>query len=195
VLPALEYGYCGVELMGIFSRERKLSAEEINQCMDWLDIHYRITTFQEKEADLYNNALVKLGNDLTTDKLSGVGMLQAAKRLADASQEMVARTNYIKFVPEPASRAHLLWMIVFSDYMMWATAQYAAIQALIHGRNPIGERVVELFKKSEESTKQALKAEKKLLEHMHKNGFTVNDLHRLNANAAEAIAQDKWLPS
>lgn len=40
--------------MGFLFSEPKLNREEFNRRLEYLGEHYKLTTFQEKEADIYS---------------------------------------------------------------------------------------------------------------------------------------------
>ena len=175
--------------------EPKLSNEELSQCLTWLGQHYKITTFQEKEADLYNNALVKYGVSMSIDSSASGEMVRTAKRLVQAAMECVSRIDNMVSIPEAASAAHYAWRIVLVDYLAWAGAQCAAIEAIAGGMLPRGEYVAELLQKAEDSRKKAENEEKKLLKRMQSSGLTLNDIQKLAANASKSVAAENWQPS
>ena len=85
--------------MGFIFGEPKLDKDEFAQCLRYLGEHYRLTTFQEKEADLYNKSLAQYMPTLATDKRSAEEMLNVAKRFRQAAHELVKRSKQLKSVP------------------------------------------------------------------------------------------------
>ncbi|MFC1980223.1 tyrosine-type recombinase/integrase [Chloroflexota bacterium] len=188
--------YLGLILFLILgSSESKLSGEELDQCLAYIQEHYKLTAFQEKEADLYNNALVQYGGSLSTDSQAAQEMVLVAKRFAQSARELRIRSNNIVPIPEPAAALHLAWHIVFSDLSAWVTAQCAAIEATANGMAPGKEYVRRLFKQTENSRKKAENEERKFLMRMRSSGLTVGDFQRLESNAATAVGDDNWQPS
>jgi len=175
--------------------EPKLSNEELSQCLTWLGQHYKITTFQEKEADLYNNALVKYGGSMSIDSSASEEMVKVVKRLVQAATECVSRIDNMTSIPQVASVTHYAWRIVLADYLAWVRAQCAAIEAVAGGMHPRGEYVAELLQKAENSRKKAEKEEQKLLKRMIRSGATMNDFQKLVVNAARAVTDENWQPS
>lgn len=178
----------------LFGRH-KMDSTELSQCLNWLRQHYELTVFQDKEAELYNNALVKYGNSISTDSVASEQMVKSAKRLVQAATELVSRVNNIAPIPEAASPTHYAWQLVFYDYSAWATAQCAAIEAYAKGMQPRGEYVLGLLQQSEKSRKKAEGEEKKLLGRMKSAGLTLNDIQTLITNASKATANANWQPS
>jgi len=180
--------------MGFLFGKPKLDKEEFNQCLKYLEEHYKLTTFQEKEADIYNESLTQYMTSLTTDSRSAEEMLKVAERFKKASHELFARSKQLVSVPEPAGALHFAWQIVFSDYTAWVDAQYAAYAAIAKGNPPFAEHVQSLFHKQEESHQKALKEEKKLLELLVASGLTPSDIQRITDKAFAAIEAENWQP-
>lgn len=181
-------------MMGFLFGRRKLDREEFEQCLNYLEEHYELTTFQEKEAGIYNSALARYGSSLARDTNSAREMLRVAERFKKAAHVLLARSKQIVSVPESAGRLHLAWDIVFSDYTAWVDAQYAAYAAIAERNPPLVERVQTLFRQQEKSHQNALREEKKLLNLLRANGLTLNDLQRLRDKAFAAIEAENWQP-
>ena len=48
----------------------KIDGKELQECLAYFEAQTRVVTFQTKEADLYNNAMVKYGNSITENPLA-----------------------------------------------------------------------------------------------------------------------------
>jgi len=180
--------------MGFLFGEPKLDREEFNQCLKYLEEHYRLTTFQEKEADIYNESLTQYMPSLTTDSHSAKEMLKVAERFKKAAHLLLKRSKQLVSVPESAGALHFAWQIVFSDYTAWVDAQYAVYTAIVQGKPPFAEHVQTLFRQQEESHQKALQEEKKLLKLLRANGLTPSDIQRLTDKAFAAIEAENWQP-
>jgi len=184
----------GETKMGFLFGEPKLDREEFNQCLKYLEEHYKLTTFQEKEADIYNESLTQYMPSLTTDSHSAKEMLKVAERFKKAAHLLLTRSKQLVSVPEPAGALHFAWQIVFSDYTAWVDAQYAVYAAIAKGNPPFAEHVQTLFRQQEKSHQKALQEEKKLLKLLRANGLTPSDIQRLIDKAFAAIASENWQP-
>ena len=174
--------------------ERKLDREEFNQCLKYLEDHYKLTTFQEKEADIYNEALTQYGPSLANDTSSAKEMLKVAERFKKAAHVLLTRSKQLVSVPESAGALHFAWDIVFSDYTAWVDAQYAVYAAIAQGNPPLVERVQTLFRQQEKSHQNALREEKRLLKLLMANDLTPSDMQRLRDRAFAAIEAENWQP-
>jgi hypothetical protein len=180
--------------MGFLFGERKLDREEFNQCLKYLKEHYKLTTFQEKEADIYNQALTQYMPSLANNSHSAEEMLKVAERFRKAAHLLLTRSKQLVSVPESAGTLHFAWQMVFSDYTAWVDAQYAAYAAIAEGKPPFAEHVQTLFRQQEESHGRALQEEKKLLKLLRANGLTASDIQRLTDGAFAAIEAENWQP-
>ena len=180
--------------MGFLFGERKLDREEFNQCLKYLEEHYRLTTFQEKEADIYNEALTQHMRSLASDSHSAKEMLKVAERFRKAAHLLLTRSKQLVSVPESAGALHFAWQMVFSDYTAWVDAQYAAYAAIAEGKPPFAERVQTLFRQQEKSHRKALQEEKKLGKLLRANGLTASDIQKITDKAFAAIEAENWQP-
>ncbi len=71
----------------------KLNGNELSACLDWYGRHFELTGFQDKEAELYNNALLSDGNSVTTSPQSANIVLQAGSRMIKAAEELLVRKD------------------------------------------------------------------------------------------------------
>lgn len=178
--------------MGFLFRDPKLDREEFNQCLKYLEEHYTLTTFQEKEADIYNESLTQYMPSLMSDSHSAKEMLKVAERFKKTAHLLLKRSKELTSVPEPAGALHFAWQIVFSDYTAWVDAQYAVYKAIAENKQPFVEHVQNLFRKQDKSQKKALKEEKKLLNLLRANGLKVSDIQALTDKAFLAIEAKRW---
>lgn len=180
--------------MGFLFGEPKMDREELTRCLEYLGEHYKLTTFQEKEADLYNESLVQYMPTLATNKRSAEEMVKVAERFKQAAHELSKRSKQLVSVPESVGALHFAWQIVFADYTAWVDAQYAAYVAISQDSSPYAERVQALFRQQEESHKKALKEEKKLLKRLRASGLGPSDIQSLVDKAFAAIEAENWQP-
>lgn len=177
--------------MGFLFGEPKIQGDELRECLVYYEEELKLKVFQEKEADLYNNAVVKYGRSISTDSYAAKEMCRAANRLAQSASEILRRRKKMAPIPNAASAMYFAWQLTYSDYSAWATAQSAAIEAVASGMEPHGERVKELLSQSEKSRHEAEKEEKKLLKRLKLNSDAAQKLFN---NASAAIAAENWQP-
>jgi hypothetical protein len=180
--------------MGFLFGEPKLDREEYNRCLEYLGEHYKLTTFQEREADKYNESLTQHMPTLGIDTQSAQEMLQIAERFKEAAHTLVKRSKQLVSVPEPAGTLHFAWQVVFSNYVTWVDAQYTAYVSIAEGNMPFAERIQALFHQQEASHKKALQEENKLLKRLKSSGLTPSDIQRLVDNAFAAVEAENWQP-
>ena len=136
------------------------------QCLAYYQEELRFKAFQEKEADLYNEAVVKYGMSVGTDDRAAKEMLRATKRLVESANEILRRRSQMAGVPDMASATYFAWQTTYSDYLAWASAQAAAVSAVANGMVPHGKRVQELLEESEKSRRKAEGEEKRFLKRL-----------------------------
>lgn len=177
--------------MGFLFGEQKIQGNERKKCFEYYEEESKLTVFQEKEADLYNNALVKYGKSISTDSNAAKEMCRAANRLTQAASEILRRRGKMASIPDAASAMYFAWQVAFSNYSAWATAQSAAIEAAASGMEPYGWRVRQLLEQFEKSHHEAEKEEKKLLKRLKLSG---DEFQTLFNNASAAIEAENWQP-
>lgn len=180
--------------MGFLFGKPKLDSGEFNRCLEYLGQHYKLTTFQDKEAEKYNETLTQYRNSVLTDRHSTMEVLKAAERLKNDAHVIVKRSRQLIAVPEPLGALHFAYQRLFIDYAAWADAQYAFYKAIAEDKPPFAERVQSLFYQQEESQKQTLKEEKKALQLLMDNGLTHADIQRLQDKAFAAVEAENWQP-
>lgn len=180
--------------MGFPFGEQKIQGDELRRCLAYYEEEVKLTVFQEKEADLYNNALVKYGNSITIDSYAAKEMCQAASRLAEAASEIMRRRDKMAPIPDAASAMYFAWQVAFSAYLAWATAQCAAIEAIASGMEPRGERVRELLEQFQKFHDRAQNEERKFLKPLKRSGIGGSTLQKLLSDASAIIASENWQP-
>ena len=102
--------------MSFLFGEPKLNPNELRECLEWLCEHYKLTVFQDREAELYNNAILRDSNSMTTSPSASNRLLKAARRLVQAATELVVRYEKTKPLPEAVMLDHYGWGLVFMQY-------------------------------------------------------------------------------
>jgi len=102
--------------MGFLFGEPKIQGDEFRKCLEYYSEETKIVVFQTREADLYNNALVKYGNSIPTDRRATKEMCQAANRLVQAANDILQCRAKMASIPNAASAMYFAWQTVFSDY-------------------------------------------------------------------------------
>lgn len=170
---------------------RKIKDDRRIPCLAYLEEEYKLTTFEEREAGLYNNALTKYGNAMLKDERAGKEMSKAGKRLVEAANEILRRRRDMAAIPDEVSAMFLAWSSAFSAYLTWATAQSAAIEAVTSGMKPVAGSVEQLFEQFGVARHKAEDEERKLSRRLEIRG---EELQRLYDKASTEIAADKWRP-
>lgn len=182
------FGLIAIVLLEDRSHRAKLTTQE---CLAYLEEEWKLKAFQSKEADLWNNGLVKYGNSMVTDSLASKEMCKAAKRLQQATGEILRRRGRMVSIVDMAAVMYSKWGVAYLDYQAWAEAQCAAIEAVAEGMVPNSERVKELLSQAEKSRSQAEKEERKLIKRLK---LSAADLSRMLASASAAVADESWQP-
>jgi hypothetical protein len=143
----------------------------------------KVSSFQTREADRYNSALLIHGNDLSNPE-SMQAMLAASERLARAAKDCIRRHSDISPVPDLAAEDYIAWSQVYMDYSAWADAQNDVFVALSQGYTPIAARVQQLMTAVENQRKVAERASKGLLQRAR---FNVNELAQMLKTSQEEI--------
>ena len=165
-----------------------LRDEERTRCLDYVRTETALAAFQESEADLYNNTLVKYGSG-PLDDVAAAALVAAGQRLSAAAQEILGRRRLVPAVPEPAEAARFMWDETYRLLASWAEAQASAIEAMAEGREAAGGYVRQLLDDSERAKERALREEKSLLERLRLSAAEVTSLY-----AVEPQAGDWYIP-
>ena len=136
--------------MGLFGGP-KIDGSELQECLACFEAETRVIAFQTKEADLYNDTMVKYGNSIMENTLAANEACKAAKRLSQAATEILRRHEKIKNVPIAASAMHFAWYATFLANAAWAFATAAAIEAMANGMKPNTWYVQQLVKGYQEA--------------------------------------------
>ena len=190
------YTFCGNCGKGLFqSTEQQLTgdmpASPTQTQLAYYQEELKLKVFQEKEADLYNEAVAKYEPSAETDSEVAREMLPAARRQAESANEILRRRAKMAYVPDIASPMYFAWQVVYSDYLCWATAQAAAVSAVATGIASHAEQVQRLLSRSEKSRHKAEAEEKKLLKRLK---FTSDDARKMLINASMAVGDEDWQP-
>ena len=101
--------------MGFLFGQPKIQGDELQKCLTYLAEEWKLKAFQEKEVDLYNNALLECGNSISTDSQAAKEVYRAAKRLVQSARELLKRRGKITSIPEAASAMYSAWQLTYSD--------------------------------------------------------------------------------
>jgi hypothetical protein len=181
--------------MSFLFGQPKLDSHGLQSCIEWLGKHYELTGFQDKEAELYNNALVKDGNSITTSPESAKRVMNAANRLVKAASELMLRHSSIGNIPEAATADHYAWGLVFQQWKTLSSAQLAALEATINSTGPHMGYVQQIAQEMSSLEAKAHKEEEKLLKRMNRSGFNLANTQQLVNKANQVLSQDNWQPS
>jgi len=177
--------------MGLFGSP-KIDGEELQECLAYFEAQTRVVSFQTKEADLYNNVMVKYGNSITESPLAAREACKAANRLAQSATEVLRRHQGIKNVPAAASAMHWAWYMAFIANSTWALATSKAIEAMAEGMAPTTvyvQQCVELYQKA---WRKADDEDKKFLKRLKVSG---EEIAKIVARATSTNAtDDDWEP-
>ena len=161
------------------------------QCLAYYLEELKLKVFQENEARLYNEAVMKYGMSAAPDSQVATAMLPAARRQAQSANEILRRRGGIVSVPDLVSPVYLAWQVAYSDYLSWATAQAATVLAVSNGVAPRAEGARRLLLRSEESRRKAEARAKRLL---GKLKLRKDELRQMLIEASMAVASENWQP-
>lgn len=177
--------------MGLFGSP-KIEGSELQECLACFEAETRVIAFQTKEADLYNDAMVKYGNSVMDNPLAANEACKAARRLSQAGTEILRRHEKIQNVPTAASTMHFAWHATLLANAAWASATAAAIEAMAEGMNPNTMYVQQLAKENQEAWRRAQDEDKKFLKRLK---VSAEDIAKIvsRVNTIDA-ARDGWEP-
>jgi len=177
--------------MGLFGSP-KIDGKELQECLAYFETQTRVITFQTKETDLYNNAMVKYGNSITENPLAASEACKAANRLSQAATEVLRRHEEIKNVPAAASAMHHAWYVTFHANATWASATSEAIEAMAEGMNPHTMYVQQLVEQYQKAWRRADDEDKKFLKRLK---VSAEEIVKIVARATSIDAtDDDWEP-
>lgn len=177
--------------MRLLFGKSKIKGDELSKCLAYLEEEWKLTAFQEKEADIYNDALVKYGSLMEIDRNAAKEMCQAINRLLQSASEILGRRSRISSVPDVASVSFSAWQSTYTSYLTWTQAQAAVIQALADGTEPNVRRSTELISKSENHRSIAMSELRILLKRLDISGKELQGLHD---HATTTVEEDNWKP-
>lgn len=176
--------------MGLFGSP-KIDGKELQECLACFEAETKVIAFQTKEADLYNNALVKYGNSIMGNPLAASEACKAAKRLSQAATEVLRRHGEIRIVPATASAMHHAWYVTFYANAAWASATAKAIEAMAEGLNPNMTYIQQLVKEYQKAWRNARDEDKKFLKQLN---VSAEDIAKIVARATTIDETDSWNP-
>jgi hypothetical protein len=177
--------------MGLFGSP-KIDGKELQECLAYFEAQTRVVTFQTKEADLYNNAMVKYGNSIRENPSAAREACKAANRLAQAATEVLRRHQEIKSVPAAASAMHHAWYVAFDANRTWAFATSKAIEAMAEGMDAHTMYVQQLVGQYQKAWREADDEDRKFLKRLRVSG---EEIAKIVARATSVNAtDDDWEP-
>ena len=176
--------------MGLFGSP-KIEGNELQQCLAYFEDETKVITFQTKEADLYNNAMVKYGNSITENASAATEACKAVKRLTQAAAEICRRHEEIKNIPTAAQGMRYAWHITFLANVTWASGTAAAIEAMANGMNPNTQYVQQLVVEYQQAWREADDEDKKFISRLKVSG---EDIAKIMYRSTKAAAVDDWKP-
>jgi len=175
-----------------FLNNAKIDSNQLRECLHYLEESCQIAAFQAKEADLYNEALVKYDNSVTDDSNATAETRRATDRLAQAARKTLERHESIDHVPTPASSMHYAWWATLRSYSAWASAKNKAITADKHGIVIETASIEKLMKEYQKAWIKAEKEENRFCKHLKIN---TDDVSRIVTRAKNAVSTEKWEPA
>ena len=177
--------------MGLFSSP-KIDGKELQECLAYFEAQTRVIAFQTKEADLYNNAMVKYGNSITENPLAASEACKAAKRLSQAATEVLRRHEELENVPVAASASNYAWYVTLYANVAWASATSEAIEAMAEGMNPNTMYVQQLVNEYQKAWRTADDEDKKFLKRLK---VSAEDIAKIVTRSTSIDAtDDDWEP-
>jgi hypothetical protein len=176
--------------MGFFGSP-KIDGKELQECLTYFESQTKVVVFQTKEADLYNNALVKYGNSIMENPVAANEACKAARRLSLSSTEVLRRHEEIRNVPVAASAMHYAWYLTFLANADWASATTKAIEAMAEGMTPDTIYLQRLVEAYQEAWRRADDEDKKFLKRLK---VSADDVAKIIVRANTYAANDNWEP-
>jgi len=176
--------------MGLFSTPR-IEGGELQKCLRYYEASLAVTGFQSREADLFNNTLVKYLNSVAENPVAASEVCKAATRLAQASDEVIRRHDHISGAPDVALRMRCAWSLTFAALKTWAQGTLSAMEALANGMTPEYGHVQRLVGEYQSTWNKALQEERRFLERLKLDGETIE---RLASKCNETTEGDSWQP-
>ena len=163
----------------------KIDGKELQDCLAYFKAQTKVIAFQTKEADLYNNAMVKDSNYISEER-------KAAKRLSQAAIEVIRRYEDIENIPSAASQMHYAWHATFLANEAWASAWAEALEAMANSMSADMVDVQQLEKEYQRAWNWADEEDKKFLKRLD---MSSDEIAEIAARAAtEMTDSDSWEP-
>ena len=89
--------------MGFLFGQPKIQGEELRKCLAYLEEEWKLSAFQEKEVNIYNDARARWITSMSPDSHAVKEMRKTADRLAQAASEIIRRRGDMLSIPEAAS--------------------------------------------------------------------------------------------
>jgi hypothetical protein len=170
--------------IGLFD-SLKIDGKELQDCLAYFEAQTKVIAFQAKEADLYNNAMVKDSGYISEER-------KAVKRLSLAATEVIRRYENIENIPSVASQMHYAWHATFLANEAWASAWAEALEAIANSMSADMVDVQQLEKEYQRAWKWADEEDRKFLKRLD---MSAEDIAEIAARATtEITANDSWEP-
>jgi tetratricopeptide (TPR) repeat protein len=169
----------------------KITGEELQQCLAYYEAENRILAFQTKEADLFNNTMVKYSESITKDADAAHEMCNASIRRVQSIYEVLRRHEEINPVPEAASSMHYAWYMTFLAVATWAEATSSATEAISNGMKPHLAYIQHLVDEYQTAWRKAQKEDRKFLRSLK---ITPDIIEKIIRRCSEAAKADCWQP-
>jgi hypothetical protein len=177
--------------MGLFGNS-KIQGTELQECLSYYNTQLRIGAFQTKEADLYNETMVKYVESAETSRVAAREVSKAANRLSQAAIEILRRHEKMGCPPNSAQAVHFAFYAAYSAYASWASATSAAMEAIVNGMTPNRMYIQQLLEEFNRLWRRANDAEKKFLKRLKLDAY---ELQRMISKASAEALDDSWRPS
>ena len=161
-------------------------------CLEYYTNEVRIRVFQDREAERFNDALLKYEKSLTSHPGLSEGLASAGRRIRAAIRELwKRRAEHLTPVPEPALLLYLLWQESCEAFEAWTEAKLSAIEDVAAGGAPPSARLKMLLARSEKTRREAEREEKRFLTTWRLHRASVQKMV-VNPLIAEDELDDWW---
>jgi len=176
--------------MGLFSNAG-IVGDELQRCLAYYEAEMKVTAFQTREADLFNNTLVKYLDSMAEDHVAARQVCDAANRLVQSAQEVLRRHEEISSIPQAAYSMRYAWHVTLLAHATWAEATLSAMEALANGMTPHYAYVQDLVAKYQAACGKAQKEDKKFLKRLQ---VTPDAFEKIINRCNDAGETDSWQP-
>ena len=183
----------GIILYLLLAPSAAMDALERQRCLEYFAGEAKVRIFQEREADRYNEALVKHVENVATHKSSAEQLAGAGKRLRAAIREIWRRrADELGAVPDQAFPLYLRWQERYETFDAWAEAKIAAIDAMADGGAPPSTRLRTLEGNSQKAHTEAVQEERRFLKRVRLHPDSVDSM--VVRPLMEEDESEEWLP-